>query len=159
MFRHQNRTNFPPTEKPVFLWDGQCGFCHFWIIRWKMLTGEQFDYVPYQKEAVNFPDISVKDFKEAVRFIETDGTISSGPAAAYRSLFLVGKHRWLFKLYQKSKIFKKISDFLYYVVTENRNFFFRITKILFGKSPRKLKPYWLYYLLSLFVIFFIILSL
>ncbi|MGI8893042.1 MAG: thiol-disulfide oxidoreductase DCC family protein, partial [Bacteroidia bacterium] len=68
------------------VWDGECGFCHYWIIRWKMITGDKIEYNTFQNVAGNFPDIPVDRFREAVRLIETDGSISSGPKAAFRSL-------------------------------------------------------------------------
>lgn len=141
------------------VWDGQCGFCQYWIIRWKMITGDKIDYVQFQDGSKNFPDVPEERFKEAVRLIETDGSISNGPQAAYRSLFLLEKQKWLYKLYERSKLFRSASDFLYQFVADNRDFFFVITKILFGKNPRRFKMYWIYFLLFPILIFLLIFSL
>jgi len=39
----------PPADRPVLVFDGDCGFCRFWIERWRGATGGKVDYEPYQK--------------------------------------------------------------------------------------------------------------
>jgi predicted DCC family thiol-disulfide oxidoreductase YuxK len=159
LFKEQLKTNFPPAKKSVMVWDGECGFCHYWIIRWKIITGDKIEYKPFQKTAHNYPDVPEERFREAVRLLEPDGSISSGPAAAFRSFYLTNKYKWLFPLYQRSPIFKKLSDYVYQVMADNRAFFLKVTRALFGKNPRKPKPYWMLFLLLLAMLFFIIFSL
>jgi lipase maturation factor 1 len=47
-----------PPDKPLLLYDGECGFCKLWIARWKTATGGLVDYAPSQEAAERFPEIS-----------------------------------------------------------------------------------------------------
>ena len=149
MFKHQYKTNFPPANKPVMVWDGDCGFCRYWMLRWKKISGNQIAYEPYQESYHKYDDIPVERFKEAVQFIETDGQIYSGPAAAYRSLHSLDKYKWLYNLYLSNRFFKKVSDHAYYFIAQRRGLFLQITSLFFGKNPLHFKPYWLIYLLAI----------
>ncbi|MEX0686902.1 MAG: DCC1-like thiol-disulfide oxidoreductase family protein [Balneolales bacterium] len=135
-----------PPPKPLMLWDGNCGFCHWWIIRWKMITNDNVDFEKYQNEASRFPDVPEHIFGEAVRLIETDGTVYGGAHAAYRS-FSYGKRRhWLYFLYRKSRMFANISDRAYEWISARRSLMYKITVSLLGSNPLHTRPYWLLYL-------------
>ncbi|MGB0979743.1 MAG: thiol-disulfide oxidoreductase DCC family protein [Croceimicrobium sp.] len=136
------------------VWDGDCSFCRYWIDYWKKMSGSSIQFEPYQEVAKDFPDIEEQNFKEAVRFIATDGLVYSGPDAAYRSLYHLEKFKWLHRSYANNAIFRNISDHLYQWIANNRNFCFRITKFLFGSDPESLKPFWFIYL---FVLLYILL--
>ena len=88
MFTKFYRTNYPPTEKPMMVWDGECGFCKYWVTRWKMYTGDRITYKTYQEVASQFKDIPLKEFKKASRLIEPNGSVYSGPDSAYRSFVI-----------------------------------------------------------------------
>lgn len=128
------------------VWDGHCGFCAYWVSRWSAMAGGKIDFRPFQEVAKEFPDIEHRHFTEASRLIETDGTIYSGPASAYRSLKWAGKWSFLDKWYRQNKFFRRFSDHLYQLVADNRNGFFRITKALFGSDPHNPRPFWVIYL-------------
>lgn len=131
------------------VWDGDCTFCAYWIQYWKGLSANHFDFQAYQDVNQHFNDIDIQYFKEAVRFVEPDGRVYSGPDAAYRSLYLLGRYKWLHKAYHKRSFFRDLSDRLYQGVANNRGFFFRITKFLFGSNPASFKPFWAIYLFVL----------
>ena len=150
MFAKINQTNYPPNE-PTMVWDGTCGFCKFWKTRWELKTKDKISFVTYQDKASEFPDIPLKEFKKASRLIEPDGRVYSGPDSAYRSIYHAGNQTW-HKWYRTHAWFEKFSDVTYNHIAKNRSLYFRITKALFGKNPAKLKYYWLFYLLAVFVI-------
>jgi lipase maturation factor 1 len=72
------------------VFDGSCGFCRRWITRWQRLTGSVIDYCPFQEEriAVQFPEIDQQQFAAAVHLVESDGRVSFGAEAVFRSLAL-----------------------------------------------------------------------
>ena len=158
MFRKFERTKYPPTEKPILVWDGECGFCKYWVTRWKSLTQDKIDYKTYQEVASQFKDIPVKEFKKASRLIETDGSMFSGPDSAYRSYTYSKKslpwHRW----YHTYTWFTKLSDHGYNYIAKHRPFFFKLTKLLFGNNPKQLQPYWAVYLFILLAFFYVLLK-
>ena len=140
------KTAFPP-PKPLMLWDGKCGFCHWWIIRWKLITDDNVDFSKYQETAAEkFPDIPGHYFSEVVRLIETDGTVYGGAHAAYRSFSYGKKRQWLYFLYKKSRLFARLSDQAYLWISARRSLMYKLTIALLGKNPNHIKPYWLLYL-------------
>lgn len=136
MFSHLSSTKYPPKEKPLMVFDGTCGFCKYWVIKWKMMTGDKMDYKPFQEAASDFPDIKKSHFAEAVRCILPDGTIYSGPEAAYYTAYFLNRNAFLFKWYRKNNLFKKANDWVYQWIADNRDFTFRLCLKVLGKNPR-----------------------
>lgn len=112
-------------------------------------------FIPYQDLDGQFSDIDIIHFQQASRFIDQEGNIYSGPDSAYKSLSTSQKFRFLHQWYQKSSAFRALSDWLYQGIANNRNFFFRFTKFLFGSNPENLRPFWAVYLFVLIFLFFI----
>ncbi|CAL67009.1 thiol-disulfide oxidoreductase DCC family protein [Christiangramia forsetii] len=154
MFEKIEITENPP-PKNILIWDGDCGFCKFWKTRWQEKTKGKIVFKTFQDYASHFPDIPIKEFKKASRLIETDGKIYGGPDSAYRSLWHSGNKVW-HQLYNSNSIFRSLSNHGYNHIAKNRSFYFKLTKLLFGKDPLNLKPYWLLYLIFLVVIIIII---
>ncbi len=146
-------------EKPLLIWDGQCGFCHYWVIRWKIMTGESVNYEPYQDAAGRFPAIPQEEFRRAAFLIEPNGNVYRGMGAAYRTFTYGRRWGWLFRLYQSWGLFRKTSDRLYRWIARHRALMFRLTKLLWGKNPANPKLYWLVYLLALALGAFMIVNL
>ncbi|MFT6167615.1 MAG: putative DCC family thiol-disulfide oxidoreductase YuxK [Vicingaceae bacterium] len=152
MFSKIQRTEFPPKVKPLMVFDGNCGFCKYWVIRWKKISGLGVDYKPYQEVAVHFKDIQEHHFKQAVRYIDMDGHIFNGPDAAYITYYNKNKLKFLHQWYINKNWFRKFSDYAYQFVADHRNTMSIITIRLFGKNPANPKPYWIYYLIGLIAI-------
>ena len=153
MFTKLQKTAFPPNPKPLMVFDGNCGFCKYWVIRWKKISGLGVDYKSYQEVAPQFEDIPEYHFKQAVRYIDTEGKVFNGPDAAYITYFNKNKFKFLHQWYINKSWFTKFSDYAYQFVADNRNTMSKITIRLFGKNPANPKPYWKYYLIALIVIF------
>ncbi len=139
------------------VWDGECGFCRYWTIRWQKITGTKVKYVPYQEVYKDFPDIDQKHFRQASRLIEPDGKVFSGPRSAYRTFTYGRKWAFLDRWYETKSWFQKLSDWLYNRVAQNRSMLFKLTKALFGSDPHNTKPFWVIYLAL--VVYFIYISL
>ncbi len=153
MFKKLHNTKYLPKDKPVMAWDGECGFCHYWVIKWKKLTGDRVIYKPFQEVYQDFPDIELKYFRQAIRFIDSDGRIYTGPAAAFQALHrYAGKWRWVMPIYRSFWPFRFLSDRFYAFVSRNRVRMYGITIRLFGKNPARPKYYWAYYLGSVLLI-------
>jgi len=144
-----------PPPKNILIWDGDCGFCKFWKTRWQEKTKKKIIFETYQSYANHFPDIPVKEFKKASRLIETDGRLYSGPDSAYRSLWHSGNKVW-HQIYSSNSLFRSFSDHGYNHIAKNRSFYFKATKLLFGKDPLNMKPYWLLYLILLIILIVLI---
>lgn len=146
MFIKVERTAYPPENRPVMVWDGQCGFCKYWTTRWRKITGDKVIYKPYQQVGDDFKDIDTLHFKQASRLIETDGQVYSGPRSAYRTLTYGSKWSFLDRWYASKPWFARLSDGLYNGVARNRNWLFKLTKLMYGSNPEDVKPFWVIYL-------------
>ncbi len=134
-------------------WDGNCGFCHYWVIKWKIMTGDHVTYKPFQEVYQDFPDIDLKYFRQAIRFIDKDGKIYTGPAAVFQAMYRYGtKWKWVMPIYNNFWPFRVSSDYFYAFVSKNRVRMYEITIRLFGKNPARPKHLWAIYLGSLIVI-------
>jgi len=144
-------------QRPLLIWDGNCGFCKYWIIQWKKMTGEKIAYSTYQEAGRQFEAIPTREFKKAVFLIEPSGNAYRGMGAAFRT-FTYGK-RWtfLYKWYEKNESFRNWCDRLYKWIAKNRPTLYRLTIGMFGKNPHRLQPYWLIYLLILIAGLFLLL--
>ena len=145
MIQKITRTAFPPPA-PLLVWDGACGFCAFWVRRWQNVTGPAVQYERFQTAEADFPDIPRERFAEAVRLIEPDGRVYTGAEAAYRAFTYGRGWSWTYSLYRYLPPFRWVSDRVYYWVTQNRPFLYKINKALFGKDKEHPKRYWAGYL-------------
>ncbi|MCI0444789.1 lipase maturation factor family protein [bacterium] len=120
-------------QKPLLIYDGDCGFCKLWVARWKQLTADKVDYAPYQEVASQFPQIPEDDFRKSVQFIDADGKISKGAEAVFRSLRYANK-KWMLWCYENIPGCAAISEWFYQIVARHRPFFFSITRFLWGEN-------------------------
>ncbi|MEN3368026.1 MAG: hypothetical protein V7609_169 [Verrucomicrobiota bacterium] len=124
-------------SKPLMLFDGNCHFCRRWIERWREMTGDAVEYAPFQEAAERFPEIPREAFKEAVHFIETDGSVSRGAAAVFRSLGQSRGRRWMISGYEHVPGFALITETAYRFVAANRMIASFFTRLLWGADVRR----------------------
>ncbi len=119
------------------IFDGDCGFCRFWIERWKDWTGGRVEFVPYQEPSVaaRFPEVPVAACETSVQLVTPDGQVRRAAEAVFQSLAGVFVLGWLIHVYRKSTWFRRSTEFAYRVVAERRMFFSRINRWLWGRSP------------------------
>lgn len=143
-------------DTPLLIYDGDCGFCTYWVDYWQKLTGESVQYRPYQNVAAQFPDISVQEFQSAVQYVAIDGKISRAAEASFLTLsHAPGNKLWLW-LYRKIPGFAFVSEKSYLLISKHREFFYKISLFLWGREhepPRYDFIAWLF-LRLLGVIFF-----
>ena len=144
------KTESNPPENPTFVWDGECGFCKYWITVWKRKTGDNLKYEIYQDVYDRFASIPLKEFKKASRLIEPNGNVYSGPDSAYRSfIYFHSSIKFTHKWYHKYTVFKSLSDGTYNWIAKHRSIMFTLTKLMRGSNPEHYKPFWLAWLLFL----------
>src|SRR6516225_3264553 len=121
-------------DRPVLIYDGDCGFCVYWAHYWQRLTGERVTYRPYQQAAAEYPGIPIADFQRAVQFIATDGRRASAAEASLLTLSHArGKGLWLW-LYRRVPGFARLAERAYAFTAAHRPAFFRISRLLWGKD-------------------------
>jgi predicted DCC family thiol-disulfide oxidoreductase YuxK len=120
-------------SRPVLVYDGDCGFCGYWALYWKKLTGDRVDYRTYQEVGANYPAIPPDDFPRAVQFITPDGDHARAAEASFLTLsHAPHKGVWL-ALYRKLPGFAAISEAAYGFIAAHRPQAYRVSLLLWGK--------------------------
>ena len=121
------------TTRPLMVYDGDCDFCCFWIDYWKSLTGERVEYAPFQEAASRFPQLPLVKFQTSVQLILPNGRILSGAHAVLQSLASAPCHGWMLWLYERIPGVAPVSEWCYRLVAAHRDFFYLVTRLLWGK--------------------------
>jgi predicted DCC family thiol-disulfide oxidoreductase YuxK len=119
-------------NRPLMLYDGDCGFCLRWIARWQHITADKVEYESFQSAASRFPEIPREHFERAVHLIDVDGSSSHGAEAVFGALAHGGR-RWPLALYRHIPGVAPVSEALYRVVARHRDGANRITTWLWGR--------------------------
>jgi predicted DCC family thiol-disulfide oxidoreductase YuxK len=121
-------------QLPLLIYDGDCGFCLYWVRYWRRLTGDRVTYAPYQQVAAQFPEIPVASFQRAIQYVAVDGKIASGAEAALVTLsHASGKGFWL-TLYRHVPGFAALAEGMYAFVAANRAALYRPCIWLWGRD-------------------------
>lgn len=121
-----------PPARPLMVFDGDCGFCRFWIERWRGATGDRVDYEPYQKVAERFPEIPVQVFENAVQFIDPHGRVSGGADAVMAALNHAPKAPSFLNLLWEIPGVQAVSRIAYGFVAGHRPFFSWVTRVFYA---------------------------
>lgn len=116
------------------VFDGDCGFCRYWVERWRGATGDRVDYEPSQKVGDLYPEIPAEAFQRAVQFIEPDGRVTSGADAVFRALEYAPRKSWLLDCFREIPGFDALARLVYRVVAHNRVFFSFFTRLFFSRA-------------------------
>jgi predicted DCC family thiol-disulfide oxidoreductase YuxK len=134
-------------ERPLVVFDGDCGFCRRWIERWRQTLGDRVDFLPYQEAASRFPAIPESAFRDAVHLVEPDGRVTRGAEAVFRALAHAPGRRWPLRLYRRLPGFAPISEACYRTVARHRTLFGRLTGWIWGRHlapPGETLTTWIY---------------
>jgi predicted DCC family thiol-disulfide oxidoreductase YuxK len=118
------------------VFDGDCGFCRFWVARWRYRTDDRVEYVPSNAPGITerLPGLQLDRLARAVHLIELDGRVSAGAEAVFRLLAYAGS-RIPLTLYTHLAAVAAISDAAYELVANHRGIFSKLTRLLIGRSP------------------------
>ena len=112
---------YPQSMKPILIYDGNCGFCLYWINIWKNKTKDRVEYAPYQSVANQFPQISLDQFERSVQLVKPDREITEGAKAVLQVLAYNPDLVWLLRTYQNFSLFAKVAEVTYYFVAKHRS--------------------------------------
>ena len=122
--------------RPLLIYDGECGFCVWWVRYWQQLTGAAVRYAPYQAVGAQFPNIAPQAFRRAVQYVAADGRVASGAEASLLALaHAPGKAHWL-GLYRRLPGFAWLAERSYAAIASRRVLALRLTHALWGAEPR-----------------------
>ncbi|HSS46485.1 MAG TPA: lipase maturation factor family protein [Burkholderiales bacterium] len=134
-------------SRPLLIYDGDCGFCTYWVRYWQKLTQDRVDYAPYQEVAAQYPHIPVSEFQRAVQYIAPDGSTARAAEASFLTLsHASGKSFWL-ALYRRLPGFAALTELAYAFIASHRTAFYRLSLLLWGRDcapPRFDSVSWLF---------------
>jgi len=133
-------------QRPVLIFDGECGFCRFWATRWQGATGEAIEYRASQEVAGEYPSIPAGAFEEAVQWVEApedetgEPRVKSGADAVWEVLRRAGFAwrllAWLMTLPGVMPQARRAYRF----VAGHRAVFGRLTRRLWGRKAETALP-------------------
>jgi len=124
--------NATDPRAPLLAYDGDCGFCAYWVRYWRRLTGDRVRYAPYQEIAAGHPEVPEAEFARAIQLFEPDGARASGAGAAFRVLARVpgrGTGLWL---YRHLPGFAWLPEAAYTLVAHHRGTAYWWSRLLWG---------------------------
>jgi predicted DCC family thiol-disulfide oxidoreductase YuxK len=121
-----------PPDRSLIVFDGDCGFCRFWIARWRRQT---VDYQPFQDPDIpeRFADIPRERLARAVHLIEADGSVSEGAEAVFRLLALSHRRAPLWA-YEHVPGVAPVTERAYRIIADHRSFSSAVTTLLWGDA-------------------------
>ena len=119
-------------EKPLVIFDGECGFCRRSVEGWRVSTGDRVEYAPFQEVADQFPEIPRAEFEGAVQLLDVDGRRYRGAEAVFRVMSQVPGKGWWLALYCRLPGFAPVSRLVYRWVANNRKLVSSVSWWLWG---------------------------
>src|SRR5260370_36926292 len=134
-------------DKPLLIFDGNCGFCRKWVDYGRQITGDRVRYAPASEVASEFPQIPPEAFARAVQVVLPDGEVLEGARAVFETLRSAPGWSWPPWMYQHVPGFAPASEAAYRIIASHRPLFDRVTVILFGSkliAPTHQRVEWLF---------------
>ena len=126
-----NKKQFRP-KHPVMVWDGECQFCKLCTDRFNSLANDDIEFIPFQDLPNKYPNAPDLDYKKSVVFFINNQTYT-GAAAVFSFYNTIGK-KWPLRLYDRFKIFSKISEMFYRFIANKRRLFRLIVNAFWGSN-------------------------
>ena len=127
------------SHNPLLVYDGNCGFCQIWIQYWTQLTGDRLDYAKSEEGRPSLPQIPREHFDQSVQLVMPNGTVLSGARAVFTTLTFAPGMAWLLWAYKHLPGFAVVSEALYRLIARYRPFFYRLTRLTFGRRILSLR--------------------
>ncbi|MEN8176634.1 MAG: lipase maturation factor family protein, partial [Pseudomonadota bacterium] len=125
---------------PLLAYDGDCGFCAYWVRYWQRLTGARVRYAPYQEIAPDHPDVPAEEFARAIQLFEPEGVRCSGAEAAFSVLARMSGRGAGLWLYRRLPGFAGLAEASYTLIAHHREAAYRWSRLLWGEE--RYPPTW-----------------
>lgn len=123
-------------DRPRFIYDGDCGICREWVGHWRALTGDAFEFRPYQEVAAEHPEIPEEAFRRSVQLVEPDGTVLCGAGATFALYRDIAPQRLLLAAWKHIPPFRALSEAAYGFLSRRRGLLAFITHLFWGRNPQ-----------------------
>lgn len=127
-----------PPILPTLLYDGDCDFCGYCVDYLRAVTDKDVDYQPYQQQLSRFPDLSAEQCRASIQWLQPDGQVYEGAAAAFLALAQGGQPGWWYA-YRWLPGFAVLCEWLYQRVARHRRAAFWLARRLAGQTLQPLR--------------------
>jgi predicted DCC family thiol-disulfide oxidoreductase YuxK len=117
----------------LLVYDGDCGFCAYWVRYWQRLTGQRVRYAPYQQVAADHPALTLETFASAIQWFGPGGERAGGAEAAFRVL-AAGDRPTGLRLYRRLSGFAPAAEGVYALTARHRVAAYRLSRMLWGRE-------------------------
>jgi predicted DCC family thiol-disulfide oxidoreductase YuxK len=125
-------------DRPILIYDGLCGMCRRWVLRWKARTGRRVLYVPYQAPLVpRALGVSRERARRSAQLVETNGKVYGGAEAVFRALARAPELRIAARLVLFTPALL-IAQGLYRPIARHRRMIGRVDRFLYGTKTAPL---------------------
>ena len=126
-----------PRNRPLVIYDGDCGFCVKWATRWLRLGGDRIDVISFQALGNRLPEIDREACAKAVHLLEPQPDahrVSRASEAALRAhCHAVGRDPDRGTLGATMPLITRLLDPPYALVAKHRDIFNRLSPLMYGK--------------------------
>jgi predicted DCC family thiol-disulfide oxidoreductase YuxK len=126
-----------PPDRPLGIFDGDCGFCRAWIARWRAETAPNVDYAPSQEVGERFPEIPKDVFRHAFVLVLPDGRAFRGAEAVFATLAQKPGGGRLSAAYARVPGFAALAEGAYRIIASHRTLGAAVTRWLWGSTVEK----------------------
>jgi lipase maturation factor 1 len=127
------------SDKPLVIFDGNCGFCRIWIKYWEQLTGTGVEYAASQDVSANYPQIPAGNYDQSVQLVMPSGEAISGARAVFTTLTYAPGTKWLLWAYEHVPGFAPVTEAAYKLIAAQRTLFYHLTRFTFGRNISPLR--------------------
>lgn len=120
--------------KPLFIYDGDCGFCRKWVRRWQALACDKVECIPLQEAIIRDPTFSREALQRSVHLRTPEGTVTTGALAVFQLFRLTRGRSGLLWCYRHLPGFAQLAERAYRFVAEHRSLFSKATWFFWGRS-------------------------
>ena len=131
----------PRPDRPLLVYDADCGFCRRWVARWHDRTGDCVAYASSEAAAPRYPQLTPELLASAVVLLTPDGAVLSGAEAVFTTLSHAPSRgwapwgKWRLWAYQRVPGVAPIAETLYRFVARHRHGVSLLSNAVSGRDP------------------------
>ena len=117
-------------DRPLLVYDGDCGFCRRQVARWRDLTGDRVEYATADEARPRYPQVTPEMVRASVVLLTPAGETFTGAEAVLSAL-----GGWKLWAYRRVPGLRTVAESAYAQVARHRHGASALTGLLSGPDP------------------------
>ncbi len=117
-------------DRPLLVYDGDCGFCRRQVARWRDLTGDRVEYAAASEIRARYPHLTPEVARASVVLLTPAGETITGAEAVLSAL-----GGWKLWAYRRVPGVRAAAEFVYAMVARHRHATSALSGLLSGPEP------------------------